>query len=41
MLIRGALAAIDFNANVHRKDKVTASGQTMFKAKVRDTALSI
>ena len=34
MLIRSALAAIDFNANIHRKAKMSADGKPMYKMKV-------
>ena len=35
MLIRAAVAAIDFNANINRGVKKDAQGQVMFKTKVR------
>ena len=34
MLIRSALAALDFNFNVQRKSKVSADGKPMYKMKV-------
>ena len=34
MLIRSTLAALDFNFNVNRKDKLSSSGQPLFKIKV-------
>ena len=34
MLIRGAVAAIDFNHNVNRNEKVTATGAPMCKIRV-------
>ena len=34
MLIRSALAAIDFNANIKRKCKVSADGKPRYKMKV-------
>ena len=34
MLIRGAVAAMDFNENVDRKSKVDADGNTRYKMKV-------
>ena len=34
MLIRGAVAAIDFNANVNRKEKKNSDGKDMYKTKV-------
>ena len=34
MLIRSALAAIDFNANINRKTKVSADGKPRYKMKV-------
>ena len=34
MLIRSALAAIDFNANIRRKCKVSADGKPRYKMKV-------
>ena len=34
MLIRSSLAAIDFNANIKRKTKVSADGKPRYKMKV-------
>ena len=34
MLIRSALAAIDFNSNIQRKTKMTADGRPRYKMKV-------
>ena len=36
MLIRSALAAIDFNANVNRKTKMSADGEPLYKMKVKE-----
>ena len=35
MLIRSAVAALDFNFNVNRKTKVSADGQPRYKIKVK------
>ena len=34
MLVRSAIAAIDFNANLNRKPKMTADGRRRYKMKV-------
>ena len=34
MPIRSALAALDFNNNIHRKIKMSADGKPMYKMKV-------
>ena len=34
MLMRSCLAAIDFNENIHRPQKTSASGEGLFKEKV-------
>ena len=34
MLVRSAIAAIDFNANLNRKPKMTADGSRRYKMKV-------
>ena len=34
MLVRSALAALDFNFNINRKVKKSADGQPMYKMKV-------
>merc|ERR1719186_946722 len=41
MLIRSALAAIDFNANIHRKSKMSADGKPMYKMKVDRTGTKV
>ena len=33
--VRSAIAAIDFNANLNRKPKMTADGRRRYKMKVR------
>ena len=40
MLIRSALAGLDFNYNIDRKVKKSADGKPMYKMKVRYSDLS-
>ena len=35
MLIRSALAAIDFNSNIQRKTKMSDDGKPLYKMKVK------
>ena len=41
MLIRGAVAALDFNANIDREIKKTAAGDVIFKPKVMKQLLTL
>jgi len=41
MLIRSALAALDFNANIQRKTKMSEDGKPLYKMKVDRTGTKV